>query len=267
MVEIPYITIFSRHGRIRSGPNKGKRCPHAKCGKKPEEQSFLDCQCRKHLSWTDPLTKKQIKIKAGTRSKEEANKVKAALERKFRGEAPDPKEPKKGVLVSSACTSYIERVSKGKSPSSQKNIKNDLRHLQKFCQAPTIYARARSPAACLSASCNFASRQLFASCLALPALRSQHEHRSQPHRATTGISMSRHFMIPTPSNGPRRCDRTSRHTCVLSAKLRTHDQFRLACGSRNQSIPTDLSPFPPYPDRVSQLPYPNYASQLAHLAP
>ena len=113
-------------------------CPHAKRGNKPEEQSFLDCQCRKHLSWTDPVTKKQVKIKAGTRSKEEANNVKAALERKFRGEAPDLKEPKTGVLVSSACTSYIEKVGKSKAPSTQSNVKTDLRHLQKFCQAPTM---------------------------------------------------------------------------------------------------------------------------------
>jgi site-specific recombinase XerD len=113
-------------------------CPHAKRGNKPEEQSFLDCQCRKHLSWTDPITKKQIKIKAGTRSKEEANKVKVALERKFRGEVTDPNELKTGVMVSSACASYIEKANKNKAPNTVKNIKSDLRHLQEFCQAPTM---------------------------------------------------------------------------------------------------------------------------------
>lgn len=138
MADIPFITIFSRHGRIPSGPNKGKMCPHAKRGKKPEEQSFLDCQCRKHLSWTDPVTKKQVKIKAGTRSKEEANKVKASLERKFRGEVPERIEVKKGMLVRSACASYIDTVAKGRSRSTQNNFKSSLKHLQMFCQAPTM---------------------------------------------------------------------------------------------------------------------------------
>lgn len=137
MSSIPFITIFSRHGRIPSGPNKGKMCPHAKRGNKKENQSFLDCQCRKHLSWTDPVTKKQVKIKAGTRSKEEANKVKAELERKFRGEVPERMEPKTGMLVSSACAIYIDKVGKGRSPSTQKNVISLLKHLQRFCQTPT----------------------------------------------------------------------------------------------------------------------------------
>ena len=138
MADIPFITIFSRHGRIPSGPNKGKMCPHAKRGKKPEDQSFLDCQCRKHLSWTDPLTKKQVKIKAGTRSKEEASKVKASLERKFRGEAPEPREPKTGVLVASACANYIEKISSSGSQGTHENVRAGLKHLQKFCQSPTM---------------------------------------------------------------------------------------------------------------------------------
>jgi site-specific recombinase XerD len=138
VADIPFITIFSRHGRIPSGPNKGKMCPHAKRGKKREDQSFLDCQCRKHLSWTDPLTKKQVKIKAGTRSKEEASKVKASLERKFRGEAPEPKEPKTGILVASACASYIEKVSKSRSRATVDNTRVDFKHLQKFCHTPTM---------------------------------------------------------------------------------------------------------------------------------
>lgn len=138
MADVPFITIFSRHGRIPTGPNKGKMCPHAKRGKKPEDQSFLDCQCRKHLSWTDPVTKKQVKIKAGTRSKEEASKVKASLERKFRGEAPEPEEPKTGVLVASACASYIEKVRNSRRQGTFEGARSVLKHLQKFCQSPTM---------------------------------------------------------------------------------------------------------------------------------
>ena len=54
--------------------------------------------------------------------------------------------------------------------------------------ALTVYLspRACSPAARLPASTKFTSNQLPVSHLALPTLRSQHEHRAQPHRATTG---------------------------------------------------------------------------------
>ena len=129
--------------------------------------------------------------------------------------------------------------------------------------------RARSPAACMPASADIASHQLPASYLALPALRSQHAHRAQPHRATTGISMrpSRHFLIPTLSTGQRRCGSTSPPTCVFSAKLRPHDPFLLACSSRNHSPLRDLSAFPPYPDRVFQPLCPIHAGQFAPLAP
>ena len=82
-------------------------------------------------------------------------------------------------------------------------------------------------------------RQLPVSHLALPTLRSQHEHRAQPHRATTGLSMQtvRLLLIPTPSNGSRTCAGTSSHTCVLTAKLRPYHLFLPACSSRNHPFP------------------------------
>jgi hypothetical protein len=78
---------------------------------------------------------------------------------------------------------------------------------------------------------------------------------------------SRHFLIPTPFNGSRGCDPTSRPTCVLSAILRTHDPFLLACNSRNRSIMRHVSAFLPYPDWVIELPCPIYVGQFAPLAP
>ena len=120
-------------------------------------------------------------------------------------------------------------------------------------RTPSYSHRASSPAACLSDSSNFASHQLFAGCLALPALRSQHEHRSQPHRATAGISMSRHFVTPTPSNGPRRYDPMSRGTRVFRANLRTPHLFLLACSSRNRSLLRYLSSSTSHPTRPSSL--------------
>jgi hypothetical protein len=101
----------------------------------------------------------------------------------------------------------------------------------------------------------------------LPALRSQHEHRSQPHRTTAGISMSRHFMTPTPSNGPRRCDPASRPTCAFSANFRPYDRLLLACSSRNRSSLEGLSALPPSPTRLLLPPRHIHAGQLATVAP
>ena len=84
-------------------------------------------------------------------------------------------------------------------------------------RTPDRSHRARSPAACLPASKKFATHQLPVSCVALPTMRSQHEHRAQPHCATTGFSMqtSRHFLIPASSRGSRRCGpHVSGHLCL-----------------------------------------------------
>ena len=96
-----------------------------------------------------------------------------------------------------------------------------------------------------------------------------YEHRAQPHRATTGVSMQadRLLLMPAPSKGSRRCDRTSRPTCVFSAKLRPNNQFLPARSSRNHSSLRDLSPLPPYPARVFQPLCPIHRSQFSPLAP
>ena len=136
-------------------------------------------------------------------------------------------------------------------------------------RSPYLSPRARSTAARMPASADIASHQLPASRLALPALRSQHAHRAQPHCTTTGITMrpSRHFLIPTLYTGQRRCGSTSPRAFVFSAKLRTHDLFLLACSSRDRSPLRDLSASPPYADRVFQLLCPIHQGQFASLAP
>ena len=128
--------------------------------------------------------------------------------------------------------------------------------------------RARSPAARFENSATAASR-VRTSHMALPTMRRQHEHRAQPHFTTAGISMQAtgFFMILSPSNGSLRCDPTSSHTYVFSAKLRTNQLFLLVCSSRNRSILGGLSAFPPDPARVLQPLCPAHAGQFAPLAP
>jgi hypothetical protein len=102
---------------------------------------------------------------------------------------------------------------------------------------PHVSPRARPAATRLPASTKFTSRQLPAGHLAMPTLRSQHAYRAQPHRATTGVSMQtdRFLLTPAPSKDSRRCDRTSRPTCVSDAELPPYNPFLLACSSRNYS--------------------------------
>jgi hypothetical protein len=78
---------------------------------------------------------------------------------------------------------------------------------------------------------------------------------------------SRHFLTAASSKGSRRCDGTSRPTCVLSAKLRSHDLFLPACGSQNHSFLRDLAAFPPYPAQVFQLSCHVHAGHFPLLAP
>ena len=89
---------------------------------------------------------------------------------------------------------------------------------------PSCSHRSRSAAARLSASSNFASHQLFASSLAWSALRSQHEHRSQPHRATAGVSMQATglFMTLGPLTAP--ADVTTRLRTPASRAQKSNSQ-------------------------------------------
>jgi site-specific recombinase XerD len=78
-----------------------------------------------------------VKKTAGTRSKEQAGKVKRALEAEFRGEAPAPDDDlKSAVLVSSAINSFTESKKKRKQ-STKDNYASVFKHLSAFCQAPT----------------------------------------------------------------------------------------------------------------------------------
>lgn len=91
--------------------------------------------------------------------------------------------------------------------------------------------------------------------------------RSLRDQGRAGISISRHFMTPTLSNGPRRCDRTSWPTCVSNVKLRPSDPLLLAGRSQNRSILTDVSALPPSPARPIQPLRPIPCGQLPQLAP
>ena len=145
---IPFITIFSRHGKVPSGKNKGTPCPHGTTRvKNPDgsivikeaDESYLDCKCRKHLRWTDPDTKKQVKISARTRSKTEAAKVKEALERKWRGD-PDPAPSPRpgGITVASAITQFTAaKKLKGLRIGSMRNHNAAFAKLLAFCDNPT----------------------------------------------------------------------------------------------------------------------------------
>jgi hypothetical protein len=79
-------------------------------------------------------------------------------------------------------------------------------------------------------------------------------HRAQPHCATTGISMQadRHFLILAASKASRRCDRTSRSTCVFDPALPPYNPI-LACVQLTKLPACDeLSPSLPYPVRLFQ---------------
>lgn len=127
---MPFITIYSRHGVIRTGKNKGKRCPYS------GDELHLGCDCRKWLRWTDAVTHKLWRIPAKTRSKEEANAVKISLEKKWRGEEPAP-ESQGGKLVSEALSLYVEsKELEGTGKNTIKRIQTFLNALQKFCDHP-----------------------------------------------------------------------------------------------------------------------------------
>jgi hypothetical protein len=91
------------------------------------------------------------------------------------------------------------------------------------------------PSARLPTSARYLHRQLPVSHLALPTLRSQHAHRPQPYRATTGLPMQtlRLFLIPPPSHHSQTCAGTSSPNCALTATARPHRAFLPACRSRN----------------------------------
>ena len=72
---------------------------------------------------------------------------------------------------------------------------------------------------------------------------------------------SQHFLTPASSRGARRCDRTSRPTCVFDVKMRPHKLFLPASGSRNHSFVTDLSLLPTDPGCVLRLLCPIHAGQ------
>ena len=79
----PVITIFVRHGK----DSKGNPCKYA------EDEFSRRCRCRKHFRWTQDG--KQRRKKAGTRSWEEAEKLKRELqdqlgESRLRRERPKP---------------------------------------------------------------------------------------------------------------------------------------------------------------------------------
>lgn len=134
---IPFITIYSRHGKIPSGKNKGKPCPHGATENQEADESFLDCNCRKHLRWTDPETGEQIRRPAKTRSKAVANEVKAALEREMRGD-PEPEfNSTGGISIASAISQFktakrLEGVTNG----TLGGYNPPLARLLAFCEAP-----------------------------------------------------------------------------------------------------------------------------------
>lgn len=130
-VIIPFITIFSRHGMVtvkRDGKKVKEKCKHA------GDESYLECHCRKHLRWTDPVTGKQVRKKAGTRSKDEANNIKTSLEREWRGEAPIA-EPEGIMPVERAVALFIDHlVLTG--ITSLAHPRMYVRDLLKFCASP-----------------------------------------------------------------------------------------------------------------------------------
>jgi hypothetical protein len=122
--------------------------------------------------------------------------------------------------------------------------------------SPNRSARTGSPSTCRPTSTRPAHRHLSASHLALPTLRSQHVHRPQPYRATTGLPMQtrRHLMIPTPANRSRTCAGTSSHIYVLTAKLQPYHRSLHACRERNYPSHASLPRIAPSPGPHFQTP-------------
>jgi hypothetical protein len=108
-----------------------------------------------------------------------------------------------------------------------------------------------------------ASLRFHTSNMALPSLWCQHEHRTQPHCTTTGLSMqaSGFFMTLNPLNGSRRCERTSSHPYVSNAKLQlTNHSKTHVPGEKTRSTycltpwlapPTDDAGVAPLPIKAS----------------
>jgi hypothetical protein len=109
--------------------------------------------------------------------------------------------------------------------------------------SPNRSARTRSPSARRQTSTRSAHPQLPVSHLALSSLRSQHAHRPQPYRATTGLPMQtvRLFLILSPYNRSQTCAGTSPHTCALTAKLRPYHPVLPECRSPNRSLHARLT--------------------------
>ena len=156
------------------------------------------------------------------------------------------------LLLPSSCAAFARCAAPGLCP-------HPLLRLSRQC-SPNRSAGTRSPSARRPTSTRSARRQLSASHLALSTLRSQHVHRPQPYRATTGLPMQtvRHLMIPTQSNGSQTCADTSSHNYVRTTKPALLWRFLAARKARIYLLHPSLS-------RVTTFPGSHFQSlPLAH---
>lgn len=86
---VPVITIFVRHGA-----RNGAQCKYA------GDEFSRRCKCPKHLRWTQ--NGKQYRRKAGTRSWEEAERVKRQLEIQLSGRSAEKEIQNGGRSLSEA---------------------------------------------------------------------------------------------------------------------------------------------------------------------
>ena len=121
MSTAPVITIFVRHSA---------GCKYA------GDEFTKRCNCRKHLRWTQGGV--QQRRQAGTRSWEEAEKVKRDLEDRLSGKAPAPEQDAR--LISEAVAVFLEdKKVQGVTKSVIDKYTRLLRRLRDYCEGRGVY--------------------------------------------------------------------------------------------------------------------------------
>jgi integrase/recombinase XerD len=123
----PVITIFVRHSSKR-----GKPCKYS------GDEFARRCQCRKHLRWT--ANGKQYRKQAGTRSWEEAEKVKRRIEDQLAGRTPDqrPEDSARGLQEAIDLFIQDKRV-QGVTDDRIGRYVRELDRLREHCEQSGVY--------------------------------------------------------------------------------------------------------------------------------
>lgn len=124
---VPVITIFVRHGA-----RNGAQCKYA------GDEFSRRCKCPKHLRWTQ--NGKQYRRKAGTRSWEEAERVKRQLEIQLSGRSAEKEIQNGGRSLSEAIELFkADKNVQGVSPGTLSRYNCELDRLRAYCERQGVY--------------------------------------------------------------------------------------------------------------------------------